>query len=235
MSTVIKAGQAGPILKNLSTVDLADHLAEADVVVERATRNAAKIVSETRRDAELTLKEAKDRGYRDGHAKGYEEGISAGHEAAYRESMERFSKQQAGIVSAMRQAVDQISEIKDGLRIAAERDLLEFAVQVASKLTFAVGRVHREAATENLSRALRLVGSKTNLTVRGHPDEIASTRTFAESVLDGIDATAHVNVVADDTLQPGGCKVSTDRSDIDATLETQVEEMTTWWMLILKK
>ncbi len=51
MSTVIKAGRGGPILQRLSTVDLADHLAEAEAVIAEAKRRAAQIVVTAERDA----------------------------------------------------------------------------------------------------------------------------------------------------------------------------------------
>ena len=78
---------------------------------------------------------------------------------------------------------------------------------------------------ENLERALRLVGSRTNLTVRVHPDDIASVKKFAGSALAHVEASQAVKIVADDTMAPGGCRVESDRATIDATLETQVGEL----------
>jgi flagellar assembly protein FliH len=227
MSTVIKAGQAGPVLKHLSTVDLADHLEEADVLVERARRHASQIAAKAGQDAERALQEANKTGYDAGYALGYSEGTAAGHQAAYEESIERFNKEHANIVAAMERAVAGFDALKEEIRIAAERDVLEFAVRVVSKLTFAIGRLHRESATENLSRTLRLVGSRTDLTIRVHPHDAESIKTFAQSVLQRVDATPSVNIVEDDSLSPGGCVVCNERTEIDATLETQVDEMVT--------
>ncbi len=72
MSTVIKAGQAGPVLKHLSTVDLADHLAEADAVVAQAKRRAAGIITRTEHDAAETMQRVQASGYETGYARGYE-------------------------------------------------------------------------------------------------------------------------------------------------------------------
>ena len=225
MSSVIKAGQAGPILRQLSTVDLADHLAKADAVVEQAKRQASQIVAKAKRDAELALEEARKRGYEAGYAQGNEQGIASGHEAAYKESIERFNKKHGDIVAVMQHSVEKFEAMKEEIRIAAERDVLEFAVQIASRLTFAIGRLHRESVVENLSRSLRLVGSKTDLTVRVHPEDAESVRTFAQSVLQQMDAARTVNVVEDESLSPGGCKVLSERTDVDATLTAQVSEM----------
>ncbi len=119
----------------------------------------------------------------------------------------------------------EITKIKDDLRITAERELIDFAVSVASKLTFAIGRTRREAALANLHRALPLVASHTDLVIRVHPDDLASIEMFADSVLKQADSSRVVTVSADDTVAPGGCKVLSGQTEIDSTLDTQVAEM----------
>lgn len=225
MSTVIKAGEAGPVLQRLSTVDLADHLGEARAIIADAERRAAEIIAHAKRDADRARENAHETGHEAGYEEGRREGTAAGHQAGLEESVERFRGQQSTLVSAMARVVAEIDAIKQDLAVAAEKDLLDFAVSVARRLTFAIGAIHRESALENLQRALRLVGAKTDLTVRVHPDDIAAMETFAESVLENIRTSHAVNLVADDTLAPGGCVVESAEAEVDASLETQVDEM----------
>ena len=225
MSTVIKVGQAGPLLRRLSTVDLADHLAEAKAIIAEAKRQAAQTVSEAKRKSEQALAQARESGHRAGHERGYAEGTKAGSEAAYRDSIERFNQQHTGVVSAMLRAVADVDAMKEDLRISAEKDLLDLAVSAASKLTFAIGKLHRESALANLRRALELVDSATNLVIRVHPEDVASMEAYADSVLKRADALSAVSIICDDSISPGGCKVNRGRTEIDATLETQVNEM----------
>lgn len=225
MSTVIKAGQAGPVLQRLSTVDLADHLSEARAVIVDAENQAVQIIARAKRDAERTGANAYETGYQAGYEKGCSEGTAAGHQAGLEESVERFNDQQSTLVSAMERFVAEFDAIKQDLAVAAEQDLLEFAISAARRLTFAIGALHRESALENLRRALRLVGAKTNLTVRVHPDDIASMETFAESVFQKMQTSGVMNLVADGTMAPGGCKVEDAETEVDASLETQVNEM----------
>lgn len=225
MSTVIKAGQTGPILGRLSTVDLADHLAQADAVVQEARRQAAEIVAAARRQKDEALDQARRAGYEAGKQEGYRAGAEAGRAQAYDDTTQRFDEQQSSLVESMRKTIADVEAMKDSLRIAAERDVLEFAIGIASKLTFAIGRTHHESAQENFRRALALVGSQTNLAVHVHPDDLASMETFAPSVVSDLQAGGSVSVKADAGVAPGGCRVQNDRTDIDATLDTQVKEM----------
>ena len=225
MSTVIKAGESARIVGRLSAIDLADYLAEARAVVEESRRRASQITADARAWADRVLADAKESGYRSGYALGHSQGTQAGHKAAYDDSVRQFRESQAEVVAAMKQATTEINAIKEDLRIAAEKDLLDFALLIAKKLTFAIGRLHPESAVENLERALRLVECKTNLTIRVHPADKNSMQTFAESLLEQAEASPVVNIVSDESLTPGGCKVEGSRTSVDASLQTQVDEI----------
>ncbi len=225
MSTVIKAGQAGTLLRKLSTVDLADHLAEADAVVEAARRRATQIVSQAEGTTERERREAAEAGRGEGFEAGRAAGIEEGRKAAYDEATERFTAEQAQLISAMTAAIDAFEGIKQEVRIAAEHDVLELAVQIATKLTYDIGKMDHEAAKANLTRAVDLIGSKTDLTIRLHPEDADAMRTFAETVLTDADKTRSIRTVRDESIARGGCKVSSEEAQVDATLETQIAEM----------
>lgn len=225
MSTLIRAGEAGQLLQRLSTVDLADHLREAHTFMDESKRRAQQIVAQAEARAAEVLKEANRVGHAAGFSEGRDEGFKAGRQAAFDEAMQRFEKEQSDVVESMKRSISDVDGLKRDLLIAAERDLLEFAVAVASKLTFSVGRLHRESAVENLKRALRQVAAKTNLTIYAHTNDIESLKKFASSVIPFVEGAQAFRIEADPALAPGGCRVENDRTKIDATLETQVDEL----------
>lgn len=225
MSTVIKAGEAGPLLRRLSTVDLADYVQEGRGLVLEAKRRAASIIEDASRESERLREVARREGHEAGHAKGEEEGRRTGHDTAYAESLKRFEKENATVVRDLQRAIDELDAIQDNVRETAERDLLSLAVKVASKLTFAIGEVHREAAARNLDRVLALIGTKDVLVVHVNPADLESIRTYAKSALQHARTSSMVSIEPDDRMAPGGCKVTGRRIEIDATLETQVDEL----------
>lgn len=225
VATVIKAGSAGPMLKSLSTVDLADHLSEARDIVDAAKALAAKIEIDARDEGLRKATEAKEIATAEGYKAGFAHGEIAGHAKAFDESKQLFEAQHAGVVTQMKHAIDEIERTKETLRIAAERDVLEFAVELAFDLTYRIGRHSSKAAVENAKRAIRLVGSRTDLTLRVNPNDLQAMKTYASTVLERVDASPGVSVIGDESLAPGGCIVETDRSRVDATLETQIAEL----------
>ncbi len=225
MTTVIKAGETGTVLRRLSTVDLADHLQEARAVVEAAGREAARMVAEARLERERACDEAKQAGYDAGYRQGLEAGKQAGEKSAREEALARFDREQADLVTDLTRIIGELDGMKGDLRIAAERDVLEFAVHLAGKMTCAIGRLNRDAVVTNVRRALELVASQAEVRIRVHPDDSAALELFAGGVLKETGAARAVSIVVDQGVQPGGCVVETRSTKVDAKLETQIEEM----------
>lgn len=70
-----------------------------------------------------------------------------------------------------------------------------------------------------------MVHAKTGLTVRAHPSDLEAMKRFSASVLDRVGEADGIELVADDTVSPGGCVVKSERTEVDATLDTQIAEI----------
>ncbi len=227
MSTVIKAGQTGAIARRLGTVDLADHLREAAAVVERARERASAIIADAEEESRRVVKAAGERARAEGYEKGFAEGTAAGNEAALAQSKAEFADRHASLAAMFQAAITAIDESKEQMRLTAEKDLLDFAIMVASQMTLAIGDLRREAACENFRRSLSMVMSKTDVSIRCHAKDVETLRVFAESVLESALAGRRIRVVEDNAVSPGGCVLQSGSSEVDASLETQVAEMVT--------
>lgn len=233
MGTVIKFGDAVGVLERVTTVTLADHMAEARAALERARAEAKQILDAARTEAMRLRQDAERKGFESGSARGYETGLASGETAgreqgrqsAREEALQRYNEQCAHLVADFQRLVAEFSARKEELLQSTERSLLDFAVRLASKLTFAIGTLHRDAAVANVERAVQLVGATTDLTIHVHPDDLASIESFAKDSLERIADSRALKITADDSIAPGGCKLQTDAAEIDATLETQVNEI----------
>jgi flagellar biosynthesis/type III secretory pathway protein FliH len=63
------------------------------------------------------------------------------------------------------------------------------------------------------------------VTIHAHPDDLAAMKTFAAASLEQVNSAQVIDFVADDSLDPGGCRVTTGQTQVDATLETQIDEI----------
>lgn len=237
MSTIIKAGESGPILRALSTVDLADHLSEARNVLRRARLEAARILEEAHqaaagkaaefnRDLNQARQDAVAEGHREGFAAGLEEGRKEGWAAAFQEAREKFVAEQAVATAELVRMTERLDAMKEDFRATAENDLLEFALLAASKMTFEIGVRFEEAAKENVRRAIQLVGEQSGITVRVHPHSAEVLRKFAPEAVAVVENSPALKIETDEAIAPGGCVVESRHTRIDATLEAQVNELT---------
>jgi len=225
MSTVIKAGEAIKKIGSLRAVNLNDHVAEARAIVERARLDAIKSKEESELESQSLFKRVREKAYAEGHEAGLIEGRKTGRTEAFTEATRRFNEQHGDIVTTFQQAIESIVSLRTDLAITAERDLLRFSVRLASNLTYAIGRLDEQAAVANLQRALRVVGSKTDLSIHVHPQDVSAIRDFANTALEKLSQANYIDVSEDENIKPGGCLVRTAETEVDATLTHQIDDL----------
>jgi len=225
VSTVIKSGRDFKLVRQLTTIDLADHLAEAHKVVDEARSRARAITAEAKRAAAAALQTAKKEGYTTGHEKGYQEGFEEGQARGLKEARERFNREQTTLRNAFDATVTEFDTRKRDLLIEARHDVLEFAVALARRAAKRVGELDRTAATTNLEEALRLVADKTDVTVQVNPIDAETMRRFADDLTSRVGQCEHVNIIEEPSVAPGGCTVVAGGTEIDAGIDTQMDEI----------
>lgn len=227
MSTVIKKGQDGKLVQRLVSFDLADHLAEARSVVAAARREAGQIIEAAKRQGEHIRVEAREQGHREGYEEGHREGVTQGRQQALEVAGERFDRDHANLAASMTAVIESVEREKRDLLIEAGRDVLEFAVALAAKVTGCVAQANRQAAVANVERALRLVSGKTDVSIRVNPADAETLRTFAADRLAEIADRRHVRVIEDESITAGGAVVTSAGQEIDARIESQLAQITT--------
>lgn len=226
MATVIKLGAQLARPAKPRTFELKDHVAQATALVEAGRHRADRIVQDVRRQSEAIRQKAAREGYRSGHHKGFGEGKKAGHAQAFAEATVLFRMDNEQLSQSLQAAIDDLESRKRDLIIHARQDALKLAIQIAERITRRLGTTDPNVVLGNVESALRLVGQKTNLTIRVNPKDVTSIRRFSpdwgETELDG----QHVRIVEDESVSRGGCLVTTPDQEIDSRLETQLEEIT---------
>lgn len=226
MSTIIKADrQDSQLVRRLETIHLTDHLVEADRIVADARVRANRMLQQAKEAAGRIRKEALCQSREEGYTKGYAEGAAAGREEALREATERFRAEQADVGRLFSNAVTAIDGMKRDLLIEAQRDVLEFAVQVAERITKRTVVLDASSVTANLQEVLRFVGAATDLTIRVSPRDAETMRRFAAESVEELGKSTHVRIEEDETVDPGGCVVTTDRTEVDATIASQLDQI----------
>jgi flagellar assembly protein FliH len=198
-------------------LSLRDIEADARRRTEHAREQADQIVEEARHRAGEIGAAAMEEGYKNGYAQGMAD--------ARREAIERFAEHAGLAVEALARAAATMEASRADLESAALADVVKLAIGIARRVTKRQGLIDSRVLTENLREAVKQLIRRDDVRVAIHPAQRASLdETLAQLKIEW-PQLERVEIVEDDSISPGGCRVSGGQGEIDATLETQLDRI----------
>ncbi|HVS02001.1 MAG TPA: type III secretion system stator protein SctL [Thermoanaerobaculia bacterium] len=167
---------------------------EARRIVEQAQARARAIVEDAQRAADALEREARDRGRGEGLA--------------------QWQEKVAAVAEEGRRAMEEIRP-----------QLVTLALKVAEKVLRRRLEIEPEAVVPMVEEALEAARGYRggHLVVRVHPDDAASLEGFRRRLLDRDPRWQSLEVVPEEEMTRGGCRIETDFGTIDASVETQLK------------
>lgn len=164
-------------------------------------------------------KEGLAAGKAEGEAAGHEEGRKAGFQAGHEEGWELARKEAEQLNTLAQSCADSIMSIEGEVGQA----LINLAVNIAQQVIRSTLDVHPEKILDTVRDILHMEsGSESMLRLRVHPDDLQLVREhLAEDPVAG-----KWRLVADETIARGGCLAETALGNIDATLQTRWQRIT---------
>jgi flagellar assembly protein FliH len=160
-------------------------------------------------------------GRRDGLAKGLDEGRAAGQKQA----LEEHRPQLTEAVAALTDAAADLDASRGELESAALEEVVALAIAVARRVTKRQALVEPQVLTENLREAMRLVVSAAAVKVAIHPSQRRTLDAALPTLRLEFPRLGHVEVVDDESVHPGGCRVYAGGGQVDATLDEQLDRV----------
>jgi flagellar assembly protein FliH len=220
-----------PLIKQPETVasrmfSLGDIAVEAKGILERARRQAEQAVAAANAECDAIREQARKAGYEAGLVAGAEEG----QKAARQDAVKKFEQQLARAVRALAEALEQVSARKARALAEARQDLVRLALAVAEKVLRRELAADPAACVRTVEAAVELAGRASRLSVRVNPADLELVRSVAPQLAAQLTGEAEVEVVADEQVESGGCKLTAFRetaqpSEIDATIATQLDRL----------
>jgi type III secretion protein L len=166
---------------------------QARRILEAAQAQAEEI----RAQAQQEYEEALRRGYQEGYEKGLAEWLRA------------IEEVHAGLTSLVEQAKPQI---------------VRLALRVAEKILRQRLDLTPEAVVPMIDEALRSLRAQQNMRVllRVHPDDRPILEPHRQRWMERLPWLGSLDIVVDEDLPRGGCRIETDFGTVDATIETQI-------------
>lgn len=195
---------------------------EANTALESSKVDAARIIDDAKLQNEKMIKEsenAKELGYKEGYNKGYEEGF----EQSIKDGNADISKLLEKLKKIMAGTINKRNEIVD----AAEAQVIEVAVLVAKRVVKILTERDKGVVIRNIQEALRRIKGRTKITIRVNIDDLEIAARHKDEFYQMLDKIEGVTVLEDPNVDVGGCIIETDFGDIDARINTQLNEIET--------
>lgn len=153
----------------------------------------------------------------------YEEGRAEGLEAGRQEGLRQGQAEVAAVQARWQELVAALSDPLKGQEDAVEAELLRLSVALASQLVRREIRQNPGQIIAVIREAMSyLPAGRQTVRILLHPDDASFVReTF--SVVSGEERAWQIQ--DDPTITRGGCRIATDTSNLDATLETRLASL----------
>lgn len=191
--------------------DMADR---ANRYLDGVRGEARKIVAEAQREAVEIKQRAKAEGY----------------QAGQQQVEEIVRSQLASVVPALRQAVRDVQDARQAWLAHWEGAAIHVAAAIAGRILRREITDTPAFAAEKLREALELAAGASHLRIRLNPADHNAMDGQADVLTKELAPLATAEIVPDDDITPGGCRVETNFGTIDQQIESQLarieEELT---------
>jgi flagellar assembly protein FliH len=151
----------------------------------------------------------------------YESGFRQGEEAG----LEAAEKKVAPLMKRYADAILEISKLKPKLYAQVERDVVKLALEVAKKIVHREVHVDREIVQTLIKVALNHVAAKSPVTIRLHPADYNFVLEQRAASMPSGEGERDVSLLADQSIERGGCLIETECGDVDARIEEEFREV----------
>jgi flagellar assembly protein FliH len=207
-TTLVSGAAARPAAFNFC--DMGD---QANAYVAEVRVKAQQIIAEARAEAEVIKQRAQ--------AEGRQAAIKAAEAAIQTKLDEQFRQ----LLPALEAAAQQVVQAKDAWQRQWEKNLVALATQIAERV------IRRELAQQPdiplalVREALELATGSKKVTVHLNPQDRAVLGDRVQHLAARMAKLGPVQVVSDDTVTRGGCRVHTDFGMVDQQIETQLNRI----------
>lgn len=170
--------------------------------------------------------QAHDQGFKtgeqQGHTAGFEQGYKEGLTKGIEDALAEAHNKQAPLHARMQQLVNEFQNTLDALDSVIASRLMQMALEAARRVIGQVPAVDSSALTKQIQVLLQqepLFSGKPILRV--HPDDLPHVEEIVGATL----ALHGWRLRGDPGLHQGGCKVSADEGDLDASVATRWQEL----------
>lgn len=204
------------------------HSSIADEMIASAKMEAATITAEGKANAQRYIDEAKEKteqikqqAYDEGYQKGHEEGVTQGKQSA----LDEMQSQMIESVEKTQRIVTLGEKDAKNMVITAERQIIEIALAVASKILAYQITENPMVVLPIVKNALEKVCDQEQIVLRVSVDDFETVLQAKQEFQNMVGGEQALTVLADRTIERGNCVIDTSYGMVDARIDTQFDSI----------
>lgn len=154
-----------------------------------------------------------------------QEAYTLGLERGFEKGREEFRKSVAECEKALKNAATAIKEAYDEFLTALEPDMVRLAQAIAERILHREVRTDPELVSRTVCAALEMLAARNHVSVRVHPHDLEALRSHKVALLEQFDGLVQLDVLADESVEPGGCVAENSNERVDARLDAQLTQI----------
>lgn len=140
------------------------------------------------------------------------EGYKAGIEQA-KDDIQQMKSAVEGFLSAKQEVFEYIAP-----------DILEISIDVAKKIVKHEIEQNPESILDTILDVLKTISrDEAKISLKVNPSQLGLAKANMPEIISSLGLETKINIIADDTIEIGGCVVLTSNGIVDATIDTQLE------------
>lgn len=208
------AQEVSKILKQGSNFQLDHHVAGQLGLEEKARKEAEeRIQKEIAKRWEKTSEQAE--------AAGYTKGIEEGRQQAFQSELPRIQEK----VAKLDQLIEEMNTFRQKIFQANESFLMDLIARVAGMVALKEVTVDPDYIRRLLISLLHQIGTKDDTKIYLSPPDFANVDALYQSLQKEFGKLSNTTIEASEAIPVGGCKIETRFGVVDASVQTQIENV----------
>jgi flagellar assembly protein FliH len=216
---LIKSSKTPDTVVRFSLPDIEE---QARARIARAQEQAEQIVA----DANARAADIESAAREQGQAAGWQQGHTDGHDSGASAALDQHAARLREVIATFNAAAAALDEFRAQVEAVATRDAVELALAIAARIARRQGMIDPDVLLENVKAALNIVGRTSVTRVAVHPSQHALLTEILPQLQPDSPSLRHAEIIDDQSIAPGGCRVFTSHGHVDADLKTQLDRVT---------
>jgi len=154
-------------------------------------------------------------------AKKLEEAYARGRQEGLAMAEERLES----TIQSLTQAMEDISRLRQSLAQSGPQDMLRLVMAVAEQVIRRQVEVDPNVLLDIIKNALQASVRADSYRIRINPADLETVTKQKPLFLASISGLKNLSIETDPSISPGGCRVDSELGDVDATIESQLDNI----------